>query len=426
MSYVVPYDIIAQIIDIVGENDDMILIKQLALVSHSSYQMCSKYLFATVNLHDDVPMQQASSKKGFVELLERRPEVVKYIRHLTYKLEYNATSSCSDNLLSPVLPNFLRTISFLNCLTITSSKLVDWDTVDSFLTSALLHLMHLPTIIHLDLSSIKNFPLSGLTSSKPVNLRRLDIDYLNLDEPDRDDDSQDDSPDVRGVVLPEVMPKIVEFHTSESYLLTEKLLRAKTQGGQPVFNFIDLRRLSIVSFSCCSFEDGENLEILLQKAKSLELLRFSVVSRMGFDEVVDVIFQSPTTRSLKELDLTLPLGSFSESGPFSFFSYFEAFAGNNMLEVLSLEVLVSEKDDFIGRTGLAFRKVEELLVKAGWSALRQVSFKVLIECWKADVSEALQSLPDKYLCHLPKLESIDFNYEWNIYSNASDYDNESD
>ena len=77
---VLPYDIIAQIIDNVGENNDISLIKDLALVSHSFNQICSKYLFATVNLYDDVPMRHGSSKKGFVKLLKSRLDVVKYIR----------------------------------------------------------------------------------------------------------------------------------------------------------------------------------------------------------------------------------------------------------------------------------------------------------------------------------------------------------
>jgi len=58
--------------------------------------------------------------------------------------------------------------------------------------------------------------------------------------------------------------------------------------------------------------------------------------------------------------------------------------------------------------------VEKVLVKPGWSALRQVSFKVLIPGWpaesSAELSEMLQSLPDKYLSHLSKLESVAFNY----------------
>jgi hypothetical protein len=60
--------------------------------------------------------------------------------------------------------------------------------------------------------------------------------------------------------------------------------------------------------------------------------------------------------------------------------------------------------------------VEKVLVKPGWSALRQVSFNVLIVCRqvsredRAKLSEVLQSLPDKYLSHLSKIESVSFNY----------------
>ena len=48
-------------------------------------------------------------------------------------------------------------------------------------------------------------------------------------------------------------------------------------------------------------------------------------------------------------------------------------AGHNVQEALSFEVEVvgQETEDFIGSV---FQKVEEILVKLGWSALRQVSF----------------------------------------------------
>jgi hypothetical protein len=148
MSSIFPFDIIALIIDNVGENKDTNLLKELALVSHSFLHICSKHLFATVELHDADPWHHvASSKKGFLKLHKSRPDVVKYIRKFTYKVSYPSFND-DDHLLSPILPNLLRTISRLNCLTIDASKL-DWNTLDSSLTSALLHLMHLPTINHI-------------------------------------------------------------------------------------------------------------------------------------------------------------------------------------------------------------------------------------------------------------------------------------
>jgi hypothetical protein len=122
MTPVLPFDIIALIIDIVGENKDTNLLKELALVSYSYLQICSKHLFATVELHDSRSGYNyycASSKNGFLKLLESRPDVVKYIRKLTYTVDYNINNN--NHLLSLILSNFLPTISRLNCL-VTSGK----------------------------------------------------------------------------------------------------------------------------------------------------------------------------------------------------------------------------------------------------------------------------------------------------------------
>ena len=205
---VLPFDIIALIIDIVGENNDTNLLKELALVSHSFLHICSKHLFATIELHDAFPMcHVASSKKGFVKLLESKPDVVKYIRKLKYKASYSYNINNDDHLLSPTLPNFLRTIPRLNCLKINAS-LLDWNHLDSSLISAFLHLMHLPTINHIDLSHIYNFPLPCHTPV--VNLLRFDIYHLrttrDVNRLERDDSEL--------VVQSEMMPKIREFRTS--------------------------------------------------------------------------------------------------------------------------------------------------------------------------------------------------------------------
>ena len=88
----------------------------------------------------------------------------------------------------------------------------------------------------------------------------------------------------------------------------------------------------------------------------------------------------------------------------------EAMAGRNMLESLSLYVIVNryETEDAIGSM---IQNVEKVLVKP---ALRKVSFKVLVlVCCRVDnaLVEELQSLiPDKYLSHLSKHESITLNF----------------
>ena len=371
MSPVLPFDITALIIDIVGENNDMNLLKEFALVSHTFHQICSKYLFAKVDLHD---RYSASSKKGFVKLVKSRPNVVNYIRKLTYKVNYDINDD--DHLLSPIISNFLPTTSRLNCLEINASGW-DWNTLDSSLTLAFLHLMRLPTVDHFGLSFIQKISLCSLAPS--VNLLRLDILWVTCFE--YFDQHKEDG-------LNETMPKIREFHTSESSLLTTKLLHAKTQDGRPAFNFMGLRRLWM------QLQDEKNIRYLLQNAKLLEKLHLSV---------------APIARTLKVLELSVFTDSALCEG-------LEAMAGHyTMLEALSVEFILTAHDTkrFIGSI---IKKVERVLVKPEWSALtsplRRVSFKVTgsSRFMGAKFLEALQSLFNKYLTRLSKLESVSFNY----------------
>ena len=408
MSPVLPFDIIGLIINIVGENNDTNLLKELALVSHSFLHICSKHLFATVELHDADPLCRfASSKKGFIKLLGSRPDVVKYIRKLTYTLgEYHRYEPLAypsiedeDQVLLPILPNLLRTIPLLNCFTIDGLNL-DWNRLDSSLTSAFFYLMRLPTINHIELSLIQDFPLSSFIPS--VNLRRLDISHLR-----RFDGPKEGSPG--NIILSEMMPKIREFDTLWSPLLTTELLHAKTRDGRPAFNFTDLRRVS----TC--LEDERNLRYLSQNAKLLEKLHLSVGPHQSLVRLYDIL--SSSLRTLKVLDISvsiwdsnpLPLAGLCEG--------LEAMAGHNNLEALSFEVYDVEEQDSEDFIGSEVQRVENVLVQPGWSALRQVSFKITITCWggSAKLYKALvQSLPDKYLGRLSKLESVAFNFSVDV------------
>jgi hypothetical protein len=254
---------------------------------------------------------------------------------------------------------------------------------------------------HIDLSLIENFPPSSLTPS--VNLLWLDISYMGrLLDPLEEDGS------LEIVVQSEQMPKIREFHSRDSSLLTMKLLHAKRQDGRPAFNFTDLRQLRM---SLAEYDDERNIRYLLLNAKLLEKLHLSV--KLG-RSLVGLL--SPSACTLKVLDLTVSLYDDSVPVPLPLAGLceeLEAMAGHNVLEALSLEVVVDdlryESEDFIGPI---IQDVEKELVKPGWSALRHVSFEVTIDdsmnC--AELCEALQSLPDKYLSHLPNLESVTFNY----------------
>ena len=217
-----------------------------------------------------------------------------------------------------------------------------------------------------------------------------------------DGPEEDGSPG--NVVQLEMAPKILEFHATESSLLTTKLLHAKRHDGRPAFNFMDLKLLWMYLID---FEDEQNLRHLLRNAGLLEKLCLSVDSR-SLVGLHDNISESPSAPTLKVLELSanlyssgLPLAGICEE--------LEAMAGHYTLEALSIEVIVDDDDATEDSVGSIFQKVGNVLVKPGWSSLRRVSFEILLnpDC---NLYEALQSLPDKYLSHLLKLESVTFNY----------------
>ena len=401
-----PPEIIALIIDIVGEDNDKDLLKVLALLSHSFLQICRKHIFATIELHDARPKSHvASSKKGFVKLLNSKPDVVQYICKLTYKSEdhsdYYPDLVTEDDELSPILPNLLRTISRLNCLKIDASYstyALPWNLLNPSLTSAFLHLMHLPTINRIDLSSIGGFPWSSLASS--INLHRLEIFQVTYYRQRRDG-----SP--REIVQPEMLPKIREFHTSESDELTRMLLHAKLHDGRPAFNFMDLRR---VSMPMTSSENEKDLRYLLQNAKLLEKLHLPIGNHRSLMGLHDILF--PVLPTLRVLDLAVGFNYNSIPLRLGFLcEELEAMAGHNILEALSFDLNVDAGGNEAKGVGSIIQEVEKVVVKPGWSALRQVPFKFSIPCPKWTVGEnitklreALYFLPDKY----PNLSKLEF------------------
>ena len=92
----------------------------------------------------------------------------------------------------------------------------------------------------------------------------------------------------------------------------------------------------------------------------------------------------------------------------------EAMAGHYIQEALSFGVNHADGHESENFIGSIIQDMEKVLVKPGWSALKQVSFKVSIACCLvsreecAALSEALQSLPDKYLKILNHLSILEF------------------
>jgi len=127
---------------------------------------------------------------------------------------------------------------------------------------------------------------------------------------------------------------------------------------------------------------------------------------------------SSRTSALKVLDFTVSASAWYDSLNLRLAGLcegWEAMAGHNMLESLSFDLQVDDQGETEDSIGSEVQRMEKVLVKPGWSALRQVSFKITLIHWgtgpNLELYNALvQSFPDKFLNYLSKLDSVAFDY----------------
>ena len=149
----------------------------------------------------------------------------------------------------------------------------------------------------------------------------------------------------------------------------------------------------------------------MQNAKLLEKLHLEVRCGQLLKRLHDIL--SASTRTLKGFGLKLLLYVHETYGD-EFAQRFEplwkgleALAGHDMLEDLSFEIEMAHDKTEVA-IGSLIENVEKVLAKPGWSALRQVTFKVPVAEKAKLVS--LQYIYGGYLSHPSKLESVAFNF----------------
>jgi hypothetical protein len=146
------------------------------------------------------------------------------------------------------IPRTLRKLTKLKSLTIwhnTENKL-KWGTHWP-MRPALLHLMQLPTLSHLKLWWIENFPISDLIHSS--SLKHLEIEKVDFAEEDVVPPST--------APLPRKSVLLREYNVGlRSASATKKLVEAKRPDGLPVVDFTELTK---VTANC---DNKENIDVI--------------------------------------------------------------------------------------------------------------------------------------------------------------------
>ncbi|KDR67720.1 hypothetical protein GALMADRAFT_146994 [Galerina marginata CBS 339.88] len=182
----------------------------------------------------------------FARLLSTTPKISDYIR----KIHCHISSEAFDN---PALPGILKQINKLESLSINwPGSLRQWS--DNPLRSAMLHLLHLPTLIYLWLQDITDFVVSDLIPCS--NLKVFDfckIEAVELENPVASSVAR------RQVCL----QRFSAWGRSSTTIL--KLCRSLGSSGKTIFDFSSI---SCISFFLYHPEELEATREFLNTAKN--------------------------------------------------------------------------------------------------------------------------------------------------------------
>jgi len=249
----IPLDVYGLILDSLAEDDEELTsMRACSLVSRAFLPLARKHIFASVEVNS--PFATKPSIDAFVNLIERNPEIGKYVRKLDYGIAY-------DYIMPPILRTLCK-LTKLKSLTIwhhSASKL-KWMTQ---MRPAFLHLMRLPTLSYLKLRSIENFPASDLIHSS--SLDHLHIEHIDFAEEDIVPPST--------TPLPRKSVHVREYTVGfKSASATKKLLQSKRPDGLPIVDFTELTK---VTATCDKQEDIDVIQPVFMRAEHLEEIDLS-------------------------------------------------------------------------------------------------------------------------------------------------------
>ena len=238
---ILPLDVIGNIIESLVEDIDEGLdyVKACSLVCHSFLPLCRAHIFSSITIKvagntgssDSDERYYSNTTEAFGQLVLETPEIARSIRNL-YIIIVDPRSQ-SGHLFNQVPQNLTR----LQLLSLSRWCTVDWNNISSSMQHSLLNLVHIPTLSHLSLKRIKNFPISHLDTC--TNLKQLFAEalYIQLGTGEQNE-SASSLLSHKPMRLQELGIKI--FKMSDLLLLT-----ARRSDGRTVLDFSGLEKISI-------------------------------------------------------------------------------------------------------------------------------------------------------------------------------------
>jgi hypothetical protein len=248
MRSIFPFEIEEIILNCLAEDDEHhSALKTCSLVCQAFLHICRKHIFESIVLNDSTYL---STTHAFNRLLSETPEIADYIRKLDYTIPVEVL--VQDRVS---IQDSLKRISRLEFLKVQHHNWPNFKWNNNPIRPALLHLLHLPTLTHFQITRMENFVISDLIPC--VNLKSLDIgDFTTV---------------LAETTLHAALPEhsiqlkelLVGFRSSTAIMI---LCTARRPDGKPIIDFGSLSKVTV------SFErpgNGEALEDLFRRCRIL-------------------------------------------------------------------------------------------------------------------------------------------------------------
>ncbi|KDR76488.1 hypothetical protein GALMADRAFT_225543 [Galerina marginata CBS 339.88] len=347
-------DVVETIFDALAEDyTDFTSLRACSLACRAFLPLCRKHIYASINLNHSFPGYHSPTTLMLERLLLTTPELAGYIR----KLDYCITAQDFGN---PMAPDVLRQITRLQSLVIWHHVRSEMQWNNNPLRPALLHLLHLPTLIHLTLSTVENFVVSDLIPC--VNLKNLEVyDITTGDAPE----SFSPVPPQKPVRLKNLKVGDVDISELGKFYITRR------PDGKLVMDFSDLVKISIQlnRFDLKVPRGLYHYHYLFKhcgpELSSTYISVFHSVPLTGLFKLLE-----PCMQTLRHLCVRIRLSDNDIDDPLSdLLTEFEEVKQINMIE--SITVFVDTPESFKG--GDVGGRFDQVLTSSSWSSLKRVS-----------------------------------------------------
>ncbi|KDR66870.1 hypothetical protein GALMADRAFT_161831 [Galerina marginata CBS 339.88] len=387
-----PLEIVQEVVDILAQDGpDLSSIKACSVTCKTYLPLCRKHIFSSILLTGQIRPIHVSKPTlaAFIRVLSTTPEIAYYIRNLVYY------PSMKD-LDLPLLPETFMQIQNLESLSIHWPVRSQFQWNKNPLRLALLHLLHLPTLIRLEARGIRDFVIVDLMPC--TNLKEFKFSRINFAKTEN--------------IFPSPLPsrpiRLRQLSAGEgSSAMVSKLYQTLRPDGKPILDFT-----SIASVSLMVEEDDElnaSQEFLKRCRKLTHVQKFldsSPLTWAGLSRVLHPSLQTLAHLHLKTM-ITDPSGT---NDPLSgLVTELQEMRHQNCIEKITIQVSIQSGSDC--NRGDDWGRLDEELARPGWLKLKSVLLSITFCMRKnSDLEIALRKLPETQFPRLSSSTSVLFDF----------------